>query len=106
MKFDRYRAYTAAMATKKGVEVDPDTLKARRVRQEYAVDEVAFEGKADSGGETATFDAGDVVITRVVFLAGKKDEEAVAGSLDINASGKISVTCPDPEPLPDPDELV
>lgn len=103
MKFDRYRAYTAAVATKKTVEVDPDTLKARRVRQEYAVDEVAFEGKPDKA-DAATFDAGDVTVTRIVFYAG--EEETVVGSVDVNASGAISATCPDPEPLPDPDELV
>lgn len=103
MKFDRYRAYTAAVATRKAVEVDPDTLKARRVRQEYPVEEVVFEGKADKS-DAATFDAGDVTVTRVVFFAG--EDEAVVGSIDVNTSGEISVTCPEPEPLPDPDELV
>lgn len=106
---DRYRAYTAGKATKKAVEVNPDTLKAHRIRQEYDVEDVAFEGKTT--GDVAEFDAGSTLVTRVVFLKQGKDAEGektetVVGSVDVNASGAISVACPEPEAAPDPTEIV
>jgi hypothetical protein len=109
MKPDRYRAYTAAKATKKAVEVNPDTMKAHRIRHEYDVEDVAFEGKTD--GDAASFDAGDTAITRVVFLKTGKDDagekiETVVGSVDVGTSGHISVTCPEPVTAPDPTEIV
>lgn len=111
MKFDIFRAYAAATATRKGVEVDPKTLKAHRVKKEHAVEDVVAEGKADKGGETATFSS-DQKISRVVFykLDRFDDEgepvETVVGSVDVNADGDISVACPEPEAAPDPTEIV
>jgi hypothetical protein len=82
--FDRFRAYTAAMSktSKKGTTPWP-------------IEEVAFAGEPTDG--KAEFDAGDTVITKVVFYSGPEDEEAVCGSADVGQSGAIVVVCPDPE---------
>ncbi len=101
MKFDRFRAYVAD----EGVKTKwSRKAQERTIRESWEVEEVAFEGKADEGGETASFDAGDQTVTRVVFLAGKKDEETVVGSIDVDQSGSITVTCPDPVELDDEED--
>lgn len=110
MKFDIFRAYGEATATRKSVKVDEKTLKAHRVKVEYPVEDVVAEGKADKGGETATFSS-DETITRVVFFTVGEDDageviETVVGSVDVHADGDISVSCPDPEDAPDPTEIV
>lgn len=100
-KFEHFRAYAADTGVKTKWS---RKAQERTVRKEWDTEEVVLTGKANADGQSASFDAGDTVITRVVFLTGKKDDETVVGSVDVGKSGSISVTCPDPEELDDDED--
>lgn len=101
MQFDRFRAYTKG-ASNRNVALTQDgqpvlTRKGaqRRIDLEWEGEHVAFEGEANDG--KAAFNAGDIVISKVVFYTGGIEDEVVCGDVEVNASGKISVSCPDDE---------
>ena len=85
MQFDFYRAYSAATATRSAKALDAagnvmlgdDGRPFKAPVAEWPVEDVAFEGDADEN--RAVFDAGDTVITRVVFYIG--DAESARKSL-------------------------
>lgn len=91
MQFDRFRAYAKATATRS--VADKDNPPAKIVVDSWDVEDVAFEGEADADGK-ATFDAGETLVSRVVFYSGAKDAEAVCGEVAVNAGGIISLACP------------
>ena len=99
MKFERFRAYTASEGTTSAwFDVTDDegvTTKERRVVNRWPTEDVAFEGNSSSDGDMAEFDAGDTVVTRVVFYRGEPDAERAVGQVEVSQSGKISVACPD-----------
>lgn len=122
-----FRAYAQASAQKSFTTTDEDgnavlDRKGRPVRasREWPIEAVAFTGATTD--DKAEFDAGDVVVTRVVFLslvphaelvASHEDRglalslnpddlepdgaEIVVGCVNLGASGAISVACPDPD---------
>lgn len=104
MHFDRFRAYGPTLASKStfiaaedgSIPRDEDGNILRTKIDEWPVEDVVAEGVADADGK-ATFDAGDQVVTKVVFYTGPADAEAVCGSIDVGSAGAISVSCPDPE---------
>ena len=102
MKFDRFRAYTQSEATRSALfDVEDDEgkiTKQSQVVESWPSEDVAFEGDAAKDGEHAEFDAGDTVITKIVFYRGEVDGERVVGSADVGESGEISVYCPDRAP--------
>lgn len=59
----------------------------------HEVEDVVAEGKLKDG--QASFDAKDAKVSRVVFYSGSGDEAAVAGSVDVNKSGKITAELAD-----------
>ena len=94
----RYRAYAAASATKQkpardangNVMFDIETgAPVMVIVADSPVEEVVFSG--DVVNDKAEFDAGSIVITRVVGYAGPVEAEVVAGAADIGAAGQISV---------------
>ncbi len=93
MKFDRFRAYAAADKNRTVKAVKDGKL--AKLRQTWSTEEIAHEGKSVS--DQAVFDSGETVITRIVFYAGKPEEESVVGSVEVNRSGAFSEVCPDPE---------
>lgn len=85
----RYRAYAKKTVLSKRHRDDdgnPGPLE---------VEEVIAEGDLKDG--RAAFDAGDVKVTKVVFYAGPKNSEVVAGSVDIGKAGRVSVEYAAPE---------
>ncbi len=105
MKFDHFRAYAASEGTNSkwfAVEDDEGVVtKERRVVDRWETEDVVFEGGPAENGETAEFDAGEIVITKIVFYRGDVESERAVGSVDVGASGKISVRCPDRKPKPE-----
>lgn len=98
MAAERYRAYAMASATKSvpqrdsngNVEFNAETGEPIMVIvSETPVEEVVFEGPVVDN--VVTFDAGAIVITRVVGYAGPVETEAVVGSANCNASGVMTV---------------
>jgi hypothetical protein len=98
MAAERYRAYAMASATKSVPQRDSNgnvVFNAETgepimvVVSETPVEEVVFEGAVVD--DVAAFDAGAIVITRVVGYAGPVETEAVVGSADCGTSGAISV---------------
>ncbi len=87
---DRFRAYTTGQAS--ASQWAFENGERIRSRSEWDVEDVAFEGDITAG--KAKFDAGDALITKVVFYTGDAENETVVGSVDVNASGKISVEAP------------
>ena len=102
MKFDRFRAYARSTGTKSEWLSEEDdegvVTKERRVVESWDTDDVAFEGEPGSDGETAEFDAGETVVTRVVFYRGAVESERAVGEAEIGRSGSIAVRCPDRKP--------
>lgn len=84
MKADRFRAYSQT------------EVQNRRDSAPSIVEEIAAEGKTD-GTASASFNAGDKKITRVVFYSGPVAREVVVGSVDVNASGKVNAELADEE---------
>ena len=76
-KADRFRAYTKVEVQNRGADTP------------HLVEEVASEGETD-GTASAKFNAGDTVISKIVFYAGPQETEVVVGCVDLNASGKVS----------------
>ena len=103
MQFDFYRAYSAATATRSAKALDAagnvmlgdDGRPFKAPVAEWPVEDVAFEGDADEN--RAVFDAGDTVITRVVFYIGDAESARVMGQVEVGKPGKIDVACPDAE---------
>ena len=92
---NRFRAYAESEGVKHKFQTNKVTGERRKVQEQpWPIDDVAFEGALKSG--TATFDAGDTVITRVVFIGGEEGEEVTFGELPIGASGKISAAYVEP----------
>lgn len=82
MKATHFRAYGPKSAVSRR-EIDGEK---RDVQHE--IEDVIADGKLVSGA--ASFDAGTAKVSRVVFYAGKGDEETVVGSTEIDKAGKIS----------------
>lgn len=82
MKPTRFRAY-AAKTVESRREVDGE-----KQNIDHDVEDVAFDGKLVDG--VASFDAGDVKVSRVVFYGGPAGEEFVLGDMPLNRAGKIS----------------
>lgn len=127
MNVTHFRAYAQATGQKAYTKTDDEGIvvldkRGRPIRaaREWSVEEVAFTGATKDG--RAEFDAGDVVITRVVFLSHVPHEELVAqhqemgvslslnadeyepdgaevvvGSVEIGTAGHIVAACPDPD---------
>lgn len=78
----RFRAYAVETAeSRRAVDGEKQNI-------DHDVENSAFDGKVVDG--VAAFDAGKIVVTRVVFYGGPADEEVCLGEIAINKSGKIS----------------
>jgi len=103
---DRFRAYAAAKALRSPNAADhikrheagfPALDKGAKIR--YNVEEIALDGAVEAGSVSLT---SDTVITKVVFYRGPVENEAVVGSIDINASGQIDIELVEPTDAAEP----
>lgn len=103
MTFDFFRAYAATEAVKMALAVDEygdalldDDGRCYKVPvEQWPVEDVVIEGPADEGGASASFDAGETVITRVVFFQRADHGDVVVGTAEVGRSGEISVSPPE-----------
>jgi hypothetical protein len=86
MKFRAYGKQTVLSKRHRDADGNPGPLEN---------EDVVAEGSLKNG--KATVDAGDAKVSRVVFYRGSGDEETVAGSMDVNESGKFDVEFVEPE---------
>jgi hypothetical protein len=86
MQAERYRAYAIVDAESRR-EIDGE-----RQNITHPVEDVIAEGECADGA--ASFDAGEIVVTKVAFYAGEPDEEVCLGAVDVNAAGEIHVEQP------------
>ena len=102
MKFDRFRAYARSHGTKSAwIDEEDDeggVTTDRRVVESWETDDIAFSGEPGADGETASFDAGETVVTRVVFYRGPLESERSVAEVEVGKAGKLAVRCPDRKP--------
>ena len=86
MNATSFRAYTKVTHTNSW----KDRVTGERVTEPVDAEDIALTGPVTNNA--VSFDAGDMVITKVVFYEGEGDDEAVIGSVDVNASGYVDVS--------------
>lgn len=100
---DRFRAYGAAKLTRNPRVADhikraeaklPPFKPGTKIR--YDGEEVAIEGAVSGEALSITTEPG-TTITKVVFYKGPVETEAVVGSVEVNATGRIDIEFVDPD---------